>query len=446
MNWRRPIIKCLLSASGNKIPKILREIRSLEYAGRARVCECSDLKLKKILLHAYDNVPYYRQVLGDCGVVADNEVRLDNLSAVPPLTKQIIQEQGENLFSEDYKSRRPYGNTSGGSTGEPVAFLQDRNYNLWNAAHKMYFTTMPGRQLGQSMIKLWGSERDILGGKDKLLKRTSYYLFNISTLNSFMMSDDVMREYALRWNRIRPSLVWAYASSVLEFGRYIRRTKTQLSVPKAVICTAETLTQEMRSFIESAFYCPVLNQYGSREVGAVACECLHQNMHIFSLHNKLEILDDNLQRSNEGEVYLTTLNNYTMPLIRYRIGDTAVVSDRQCECGRSWPLIEKLTGRLIDHFVTSDGRVVQAEFFIHFVGVVYNDGSLEKFQVIQKDYDHIVIKAVVRDQMKFAESKASIANAIKKTMGNDCRVDFEFVNEIRPSKSGKHIYTICEVK
>jgi hypothetical protein len=48
--------------------------------------------------------------------------------------------------------------------------------------------------------------------------------------------------------------------------------------------------------------------------------------------------------------------------------------------------------------------------------------------------------------MKFAESKASIANAIKKTMGNDCRVDFELVNEIRPSKSGKHIYTICEVK
>ena len=72
MNWRKPLIYCLLSASGNKIPKILKEIHSLEYAGQDRIRELTDHKLKMILLHAYANVPYYRRILENCGVVADD--------------------------------------------------------------------------------------------------------------------------------------------------------------------------------------------------------------------------------------------------------------------------------------------------------------------------------------------------------------------------------------
>ena len=54
-------------------------------------------------------------------------------------------------------------------------------------------------------------------------------------------------------------------------------------------------------------------------------------------------------------------------------------------------LIEKVIGRHMEVFKTKDGTIVPAEFFIHFVGVVYNKGYIDKFQLIQEDYDRIII-------------------------------------------------------
>ena len=108
-------------------------------------------------------------------------------------------------------------------------------------------------------------------------------------------------------------------------------------------------------------------------------------------------------------------------------------------------MLEKVIGRYIEVFKTKDGRTIPAEFFIHFIGVVYNKGDVKKFQVVQKDYDRVVIRMVVTDNPNLATFKAEVTNSIRRVMGQECTVGFECVADIAPTTSGKYLYTISEV-
>jgi phenylacetate-CoA ligase len=206
----------------------------------------------------------------------------------------------------------------------------------------------------------------------------------------------------------------------------------------------------MQELIGNVFQCRVFNRYGSREVGSIACSCeKNEGLHVSVWNNYLEILDDNFRAVGPGgigRIYVTNLNNYSMPLIRYQIGDIGIAAENhECSCGRKTPLIKGVMGRHMEVFKTKNGKIIPAEFFIHFIGVVYNEGYIRKFQVVQKSYEQIVIRAVIGDMQKFNESKEKLVNSIKKVMGPDCRVDFEIVDEIQAYDSGKYLYTVSEL-
>ena len=109
-------------------------------------------------------------------------------------------------------------------------------------------------------------------------------------------------------------------------------------------------------------------------------------------------------------------------------------------------MLKKVVGRHIEDFKTKDGKTIPGEFFIHFIGVVHNNGCVKKFQAIQKDYGHLIIKIVISDNNLLEKFKADVTNSTRKVMGQDCRVDFEQVDEIAPASTGKYLCTICEIK
>ena len=451
MNWRKPVIYALLHLTGSKIPANLKCIKSLERLSQEELKIFQDNKLKELLLHSYKNVPYYHRILRDSDVIDENEnINLDNFDRIPILTKDIIRREGENLYSKDYQKRKYYTNTSGGSTGEPVKFIQDKYYDDWNIATKIYFKKFVEQDVGDKELRLWGSERDILEGKEKLSIRLRNWLYNRKELNSFKMSEKDVFEFVDKWNEFKPRWVEAYVQSVYEFGKFIRENDLNIYSPKGVLTSAGTLYPEMRGSIGDVFQCKVFNRYGSREVGGVACNCEKSDeLHVAVWRSYIEILDANLNPIKTGEIgkiYITTLDNYSMPLIRYDIGDIAVRSENeQCSCGRGMPLIKKIEGREISVFKTKEGKIVPGEFFIHFIGVVFNKGFISKFQVIQKDYYLIKIKVVILDKIGFENGKNEIINSIKKVMGQDCKVEFEFVDVIEPLESGKYLYTMSEI-
>ena len=115
-----------------------------------------------------------------------------------------------------------------------------------------------------------------------------------------------------------------------------------------------------------------------------------------------------------GNIIVTLLTNYTMPLIRYKIGDIGVLSDKDCSCGRGLPLLEKVKGRIRSVFRNKQGDLIDGGIFIR---LFYFRENIKQFQVIQESLEQITINIVLKDkkQSKIAEKDfLEISEAIKK--------------------------------
>jgi phenylacetate-CoA ligase len=446
MNWRKPLIYGLLRATGSQIPGCLTRIRQVEFLNKKDLYALQDKKLKRLLRHAYDKVPYYRDVLADHRVVVDEKIRLDNFSSLPLLTKKIVREQGDRLHASDASHRKCHSNTSGGSTGEPLHLLQDKQYFAWNTATVLYFNGALGKDLGESEIKFWGSDRDILAGSLAFKDRVINQLYHREFFNTYRLGSNELDQLIALNNRFKPVAYWSYMESALELARYLAKHPQTFVPPKFVISTIGPLTDDVRREIQTYMKCPVYNQYGSREVGGMSCECpSQQGMHTFPWWNRVEVVDDQDQPMDHGEgrVVVTTLENYTMPLIRYDIGDVAIADGYGCECGRHSFKLKTVMGRTLGYFKKPDGSLAHSHFLVQ--ALFFRDW-IKRFQVVQDRLDHILIRIekVASSEVPAADL-TDIIGKVKVLMGDACEVECVFVPEIERSASGKYVYTRCEI-
>lgn len=435
-NWRKPVIYFLLHTNKRNILLNFSEIKKIERFSCREIRNYQKEKLAAILAHAYTKVPYYNRIFKQAGLVKAGMAAADYFDRIPFLTKEIIGKEGRNLYSTDWPTRDTYENTSGGSTGEPVKFLQDRYYNDWNVATKLYFfNTLFNREIGLPEACLWGSERDTHRNSLGLKATAVNFLYNRLFLNFFNVTDDRLYEFVRMINKIRPVSLWTYVEAVDMLAQFIKDKKINISKPEFIISTAGTLYPEIRLKAEQAFSCPVFNQYGSRETGPVAIECSEKKgLHEFFWMNYVEIIN--------SKVYITSLRNFSMPLIRYDIGDTAVESMHgNCACGRFSLKFEEIKGRESSFFKTVRGKKVHGEYFVH---LFYFVGWIKKFQIVQKNYNLIICRIVPCGFRNQADMKR-IELSIKLVMGDNCRVEWDFLKQIEPSKSGKYLYSICEI-
>jgi phenylacetate-CoA ligase len=133
---------------------------------------------------------------------------------------------------------------------------------------------------------------------------------------------------------------------------------------------------------------------------------------------------------------VTTLHNLSMPLIRYDIGDTAVLGSA-CSCGNRLPTLENVTGRITDHFFLRDGTLVHGEYFTH---LFYFRDWVAEFQVLQREVDLIEIYFVAQGELVQAD-RTEIDAKIRMVMGDSCRVEWNEVAEIPRTPHGKLLFT-----
>jgi phenylacetate-CoA ligase len=215
--------------------------------------------------------------------------------------------------------------------------------------------------------------------------------------------------------------------------------------------SAGTLHDHMRETIRRVFRAPVYNRYGSREVGDIACECeAHEGLHVSAPTHYVEILRPDgtpTDPGEMGEIVVTLLTNYAMPLIRYRIGDMGAWAKSSCSCGRSWKLLKEVAGRVTDMFVRKDGSVIDGRLFNTFL---WDIEFVKEYQVVQNKTESINIKIVLKEGIKKDEVKNTraikkVRKQVKNVMGERCEVSFQFQEEIPPTDSGKYRYTISRV-
>ena len=443
-------------ASRSNVFDNLRKLESWQWLDNEQATALQQQRIKNILLHAYYHVPYYSNLLRSSGVIKKSgAVELKSFGQIPLLEKDIIRTRFEDLKSDDLLKRKWHNNSSGGSTGQPVTLIQDKNYNDWVKANKMLYWSWAGYSISARRIRLWGSVKDLFEGTESFKTRLMRWLKNEVWLNAFCMTPEQMHSHVKTINAFRPVQILAYAESLYEFSRFIEQKNIHIYSPRSIMTSAGTLYPHMRDTIVRVFNSPVFNRYGSREVGDIACECSqHNGLHVCTPTHYVEVIRADGSPVNPGEVgeiVVTSLVNYAMPLIRYRIGDMGIQGEHLCPCGRTWPLLKEITGRVTDVFVRQDGTIVSPEYFIHLIGVELNSGWILKYQVVQEDYDALRILIVASESVEnpkdlYCNEIKKISEGIRLVMGEDCRTEYEFVEDIAPTPSGKFHYTISKLK
>lgn len=427
----------------------LRDLRRWSKLGPHESQELQRQRLQALLRDAYDNVPYYREVLGEAGAVDDESVDLARFSNVRPLDKDIIRSRFDDLRSRDVDQAKLEVNTSGGSTGEPVKFLQDRRMQTWNTAVSMLFDEWAGTRPGDRKVMLWGAQRDLSGASRSLASRAKLWLRNELQLDAYRLTRESMRQYVKAYNEFRPDHLLAYAQSLYQWSQFIEAEGLSVAQPRSIITSATALEPHMRTVIERVFRTRVTDRYGSREVGGIACEYGPEHQLVISAptHFVEVVRADGLPAApgEAGELLVTLLTNRAMPLIRYRIGDAGLVGAAPGGPPH-WPRLDAVLGRVTDIFYTASGDQVYGGYFTR---LFYHRDWVGQFQVVQEAYDAIHIRIVpaagVASQAALEADRPELVEAVREAMGQDCKVVIELVAEIAPGPSGKRRYTISEL-
>jgi phenylacetate-CoA ligase len=207
------------------------------------------------------------------------------------------------------------------------------------------------------------------------------------------------------------------------------------------------LTSENRALVETVFGCPVFNRYGSREVSVIASECeSHDGMLTMAEGLFIEVARNGepARAGETGEILITDLLNYGMPLIRYRIGDMGSWLEGSDASGRGLPRLNSVEGRVTDFVVGDDGRLVSGVFLATYV--VANRPSLGAVQLRQVTPAVLVYRIVRGKDFRELEDLAYLRDATKKYLGRGAIAQFEFVNELPKSPSGKLLFCRSEVR
>ena len=421
-----------------------RELKHWERMGEDEIRKLQWERLKKLLDHAYTNVPFYRRRFEEAGLHLSKINTSEDFQRMPILTRRDIQDNLDDLVATNHDRSKLEWNATGGSTGIPIAFYVDDEFSGFQRAVKLRANSWTGFEEGQKVAIIWGADRDI-PTRSWLARQRIHYVLRQRWLNSYNITEEKMEEFAKLLIRWRPRHIHGYAASLYMFASFLREYGLDRIRPIAVETSAEKLWDYQRELIEDVFKCKVFDFYGSREVPGVACECeMHRGLHVFTDNVYLELLRNGkpAEPGEDGEIIVTALTNFAMPLIRYQNGDLARASEEKCPCGRPFPLLAEIVGRSNDVLTTPNGQYVHGAFFNH---LLFGVEGVQQFQVYQKSLNNVSISIQSRAGLS-DETLKTLRQKVIEHLGPGIEVSLKRVDTIPLTHTGKHRYIISEVR
>jgi phenylacetate-coenzyme A ligase PaaK-like adenylate-forming protein len=386
-------------------------------------------RLGALLRHAYATVPYYRAAFDRLGLFPEGIHTPADFARLPVLEKQTVRAERERLLSSAYDPRELIVSATGGSTGEPMQFCYNRDSYQWRVAAAMRGDEWAGWQLCAPEFYIWGVTLLPQRGWTRVKRQIHHASLRRSVINSFELAAERIPAIVERYNRLRPRVVIGFANAIYEFARFVRQSGRRLHRPRGIVSSAEKLFGYQRELIESVFQAPVFDRYGCREMMMIGAECdQHRGLHVTADNLLVEVVQGGRAcgPDERGEILLTDLHNYGMPLIRYKVGDAGSWSEHTCPCGRGLPLLNVVEGRTLDLIRTPSGRVISGEFFPH---LLKDFASIRRYQVVQECEDTLRIRLAVDSALPEADHRL-LRETITRTLGPEMRLDWEIGTDL----------------
>ena len=429
--------------SGYDTTKHLKELNKSQWLPPDEIERIQLKKLGQLLKHSYDNVPYYHKIFKKLDLRPEDIRTHDDLLKLPVLTKDDIRNNYSDMIAPGTEAAH-FKTATGGSTGKPLQLIRDRRHFGFVKGINWRFRQWAGWDFHTRWVNLTG-ESFTEEKKNSLAPIKKALIGKKLPLSTFDMSEEAMEGFVRRITEHDPKVMRGFVSSLVVLARFVERNNIETIRPDSVITISETLFDHQRKIIEDAFDCKVFNDYGCREGWVMAFDCpTHSCMHVASEQVVPEFVREGSHVTNEelGQILVTDLHNYVMPLIRYSSGDAGIPTNERCTCGRGLGSVRSIEGRIHDFILTEKEDLLPGEFFPH----LFKDVTgIEEFQIVQETKGKLLLRIVKTTSYSESDLEFILEN-FRKYCG-DLDVEVSFQKEIEPiGTHGKRRVTISKIQ
>lgn len=403
----------------------------------------TDARLRRLVGHAYDTVPFYRDRMDACGLRPRDIAGARDLPKLPVLRREDLIADPERLLSSTVDRRSLRRARTSGTTGYRVPLYWDRRVIVMNNACSWRAWGWAGFSFGRPYATLMGETVVPLEQTEPPYWRCNR-AWNQYIFSSYHLNRDTVPDYLEALRSARVEALAAYPSSAYVLARRMEERGERLPLT-AVVTSSEPLLPVERQVIEDRFACRVFDSYGQAERVAFTSECEeHSGHHVFTEYGIIEIVDDQgrpVSPGEPGQIVATGLHNNAMPLIRYATGDMASERRSPCACGRTLPMLDGIAGRSEDILVLPGGRMLPGLLlsagFRRFPGIV-------RSQIVQHAADEVSV-LIVPDEDFTKDIEVGLSRELERRLGRDVAIGIERVDEIPISSRGKFRWVISTV-
>lgn len=426
---------------GPQFSTVLKLLNETEFWPEDRLMEFQLSKLRAMLRHCAANVPYYRRLFGEAAFDPDRVRDLSDLRSLPMLDKETVRANTRDFLAENIRPRDRLYFTTGGTMGAPLGV-----YNLRHAG---------GRERA-FMLKQWArigfDYKDLRAAlRGWAVKSPRHWEYQAEerayVFSNFHMTPDNVSEYARVMRARRLPYLHSYPSAVIDFARHLKGLGQEPPRFRAILASSENLYPGQREFIESFYGARLFSWYGHSENTILAGECeVSNDYHVFPEYGVVEVIrEDGSPASAEGEtgeMVGTSLDNFAMPLIRYRTEDWAVLGPRGCACGRNYKLLKETRGRWhqevlvgrLDNLISITAVNVHTDIFDH----------VQQLQFYQCQKGKVELRIKRKPEYTERDTRRILA-ALEEKMGDTMEISLSFREEIPLVPSGKFRLVIQEL-
>lgn len=402
-------------------------------------------RLKQLLNYVYTNTDYYRDIFNSLKLTPSDIIEPADLMKLPVTEKNTYRKNFEKVTNQTLSKKDYFLSSTSGSTGEPFKFFTDltsEGPNL-SAAYLCNkesmgidpfkrFNILEIKQQPRNEIKNFPNElnRKIKKSLKDLFKSKIYGLstWQINEKNT----DHILRLF----KNLNIHVINGYSSTIFSIAQLFKKRNVNYQL-RYINTIGESCIDQQKEFISEVFNCPVYRDYSSSECLHMGTECRnHDGYHLDMYNYYFEFLNGGRPAKNGeyGDIVVTNLNNYVFPFIRYKIGDSALLSDIPCTCGNNFPVVKQILGRSSEAIKTKSGTEMTNIHipiaFDHFYEYI------RQYQLIQISEDILHVK-IVPTKIMNENILREIENVLSDALDGSIKIDIQLVENIIPSKSGK---------
>ncbi len=427
-----------------------RQERGLPFRPLAEIEAIQSRRVRAMVKHAYDNVPFYRDAMDQRGLKPRDFQTAADLARLPVIDRDLYIQQTEMFQAPNFVTADGLTLHSGGTSGTPKKVRHEARalFLAFASGHRrrVVFSHFLGRPFGYRETR-FARPTGTVGRVRRFYEDHSWTPRRIDLIRQALPAGDMsVKDTAAAINEFRPDHVVGYGSFVGAFFRELHDQGIPIHRPKLITYVGDSMPDSDRSLIEREFGIPVISTYQCTEVMRMGFFCEQRSgFHLSIDLAAFRVVDDEgreVAPGESGHLIVSNLTNRATVLLNYDLGDIITRGKPTCPCGRTLPMIENIRGRSGDLLRLADGRImhglVAAEPLMAVPGV-------RQFQIVQQAHDRFVLRAVAKPGTDKQQASAALANALRTKVGNEASVTVEWFEVIPPGANGKVKSVISEV-